>query len=372
MDQFKIGPSIYEFKTLIEFIDQFNVSSKDTIFTEKFLYEKYMKDKVDCNFIFQDDYGLGEPSDIIIDKILKDIHGQQINRIIGIGGGTILDITKLLCIQDATSTNEIFEDKIPFVRDKGLILIPTTCGTGCEVTCVSVVDVTKRKTKIGKRIEANYADSAVLIEELLDNIPPKVFLYSSVDALIHALEIFVAPTGNPYNDVFCKEAIKIIIKRYKDLVENGLEKRFDYLQEFLRASTFSGIALSNTVCGAVHGLAMHFGSVHHVPHGESTARFLMGVFNKYVELSPEGKLIEVSQIINEALGINADLKGSFLALEELINTLIPRKPLREYGVKEEDIEKYVDKVIESQQRLLINNFIELSKDDLISIYQNVY
>lgn len=372
MDQFKIGPCIYEFKTFIEFIEQFNVSSKDTIFTEKFLYEKYMKDKVDCHFIFQDDYGLGEPSDIMIDKILKDIHGKEISRIVGIGGGTILDITKLLCIQNATSTEEIFEDKIPLVRDKELILIPTTCGTGCEVTCVSVVDMTKRNTKIGKRIEANFADSAVLIEELLDSIPPKVFLYSSVDALIHALEIFIAPTGNRYSDVFCKEAMKIIIKQYKDLAENGLEKRFDYLGDFLRASNFAGIALANNLPGAVHALAMQFGSVHHVPHGESTARFLMPVFHKYAELSPTGKLIEVSQIIKEVLGIETDIKGSFLALEEILNRLIPKKPLREYGVKEEDMETYVDKVIESQQRLLINNFVELSKDDLISIYQRIY
>lgn len=372
MDKFQIGPTIFECKTVTDFRDRFNISAKDTIFTEKFLFEKYMKGKLDCNFLFQDDYGLGEPSDVIIDKILKDIHGKDMPRIIGIGGGTILDITKLLCIQNATSTEEIFEDRIPLVRDKELILIPTTCGTGCEVTCVSVVDITKRKTKIGKRIEANFADSAVLIEELLDSIPPKVFLYSSVDALIHALEIFVAPTGNPYNDIFCKEAIKIILTRYKDLVDHGIEKRFEHMEEFLRASTFAGIALANTVCGAVHALAMHFGSVHHVPHGESTARFLISVLNKYAELSPTGKMLEVAQIINEALGIDADLKGSLRALEEVINGLIPRKPLREYGVKEENIETYVDKVIESQQRLLINNFVELSKPDLIAIYRNVY
>jgi 4-hydroxybutyrate dehydrogenase len=370
--KFQVGPKIVEFKTFAEFITHFHVSSEDTIFTEKFLYEKYMKDKVDCQFIFQDDYGLGEPSDIIIDKILKDIHGREIKRMIGIGGGTILDITKLLCIKDATSTEDIFEDKIPLVRDKELILIPTTCGTGCEVTCVSVVDITKRKSKIGKKIEANFADAAVLVEELLDSIPQQVFLYSSVDALIHALEIFVAKTGNPYNDVFCKEAIKIIITHYKDLLENGLEKRFDHIGEFLRASTFAGIALSNTLCGAVHAFAMHFGSAHHVPHGESNARFLMGVFNKYAELSPNGKLEEVAAIINEALGIDEDINGSFLALEELINKLIPKKKLREYGVKEDDIEVYVDRVIETQQRLLINNFTELSRDDLISIYQSVY
>ncbi|GAA0316518.1 4-hydroxybutyrate dehydrogenase [Bacillus carboniphilus] len=372
MYRFQLTPTIYELKTVDEFVEQFNISPEDTIFTEKFLYEKYMKGKLTCNFIFQDDYGLGEPSDIIIDKILQDIYGKEIKRIIGIGGGTILDIAKLLCIKDAQSTEEIFEDKIPLVRDKELILIPTTCGTGCELTCVSVVDITKRQTKIGKRIEENFADAAVLIEELLDSIPEKIFTYSSVDALIHAMEIFVAPTGNPYNDVFCKSAIDIILSRYKVLVEEGLDKRFDYMDEFLRASTFAGVALSNTVCGAVHAFAMHFGSVHHVAHGESNARFLAGVFNKYAEKAPTGKLQELSDVINHALGIDTDIKGSFQALEELIDKLIPKKKLREYGVKEEDIERYVDKVIESQQRLLINNFVELSREDLIDIYKTVY
>jgi 4-hydroxybutyrate dehydrogenase len=370
--RFQLKPTLYEFKTFQEFAEHFRLGPEDVIFTEKQHYERYLRDRVSCRFLFQDDYGLGEPSDVVIDKILQDIRGQNIRRVIGIGGGTILDITKLLCIKDAASTEDIFEERIPLVRDKELILIPTTCGTGCEVTCVSVVDITKRNTKIGKRIEANFADAAVLIEELLDAIPEKVFLYSSVDALIHAMEIFVARTGNPYNDVFCKEAIRIILSHYKKLLQEGLDRRFDYIGQFLRAATYAGIALSNTACGAVHAFAMHFGSVHHVPHGEANARFLMGVFNKYAELAPEGKLLELARIINEALDIKADLAGSFRALEELLDKLIPKKRLREYGVKEADIERYVDKVIETQQRLLINNYVELSRDDLISIYRSVY
>jgi 4-hydroxybutyrate dehydrogenase len=372
LSSFRVGPTIYELKTFQQFVEHFQVTAEDTIFTEKFLYEKYMKGKVDCQFLFQDDYGLGEPSDIIIDKILKDISGRKIKRMIGIGGGSILDITKLLCVANATSTEQIFEDQIPLVRDKELILIPTTCGTGCEVTCVSVVDITKQKSKIGKRIEANYADAAVLIEELLDSIPQHVFVHSSIDALIHAMEIFVAQTGNPYNDVFCKEAIKIIVTHFKKLAEEGLETRFAHIGQFLRAATFAGIALANTPCGAVHAFAMHFGSAHHVPHGESNARFLMAVFNKYAEIAPQGKLQELAQIINEALGIKAGLADAFQALEDLINKLLPKKRLREYGVREEDIEPYVDKVIETQQRLLINNYVDLSRDDLISIYRAVY
>lgn len=373
MYNFKIRPEISELKTFDDFVMQFDVNKEDTIFTEKFLYTKYMKGKVMCNFIFQDDYGLGEPKDIVIDEILKSIEGKDIPRIIGIGGGSILDITKLLCIDNARTTKEIFEDQISLVRNKELILIPTTCGTGCEVTCVSVVDITEKKTKIGKRIESNFADHAVLIEELLDEIPAGIFLHSSIDALVHAMEIFVASTTNPYNDMFCKESIKILVSKFKILEEEGLEKRFDLISDFLRGSTLAGIALSNTLCGAVHAFAMHFGSVHKVPHGESNARFLMGVFNKYAEIAPNGKLEELSEIIGEALGIPYTEKNvSFERLEELLNNLLPKKRLREYGMQEQNIESYVDKVIESQQRLLVNNYVPLSKEDLISIYNSVY
>ncbi len=370
--QFKVKPSVYEFTTIDEFAAHFPLSDEDTVFTEKFFHEKYLKGKFRCNFIFQDEYGLGEPSDFVIDRIFQDIRGQKIKRFVGIGGGSVLDITKLLCIKDAASVEEIFNEKIPLVRDKGLVLIPTTCGTGCEMTCVSVVDMTKKQTKMGKRIEANFADSAVLITEMLNEIPPQIFLYSSIDALIHAMEIFVAPTGNPFNDIFCKSAIGIILGRYGELVKDGIDKRFKYMDEFLRASTFAGIALSNTACGAVHALAMHFGSAYHVPHGESNARFLTAVFSKYAALCPGGKLQELAELINDVLGVKTDVKGAFDALEKLVDDLLPRKKLRDYGVKEADVPGHVDKVMETQQRLLRNNFVCLSREDLIDIYRKAY
>ncbi len=369
MNRFQLKPTIYEFDAFSSFTESFEIGNSDLIFTEKFFSMKYIQGNADCRVLFQDDYGLGEPKDTVIDKILKDIKNFQFDRLIGIGGGTVLDIAKLLCVKDAQTTEDIFSDVLPLVRDKGLVLIPTTCGTGCEMTCVSVVDMTKRGSKIGKRIEANFADSAVLIPELLNGIPESVFQYSSIDALIHAMEIFVAPTGNPYNDVFCKSSIDTILRRYRILSVEGLEKRFDFLKEFLRASAFAGIALSNTACGAVHAMAMHFGSAHHVPHGESNARFFIPVFQKYMSLSPKGKIVELAGIIKEALELSCSVEETFEEVGNLIDSIIPKKRLSEYGVREESIEWYVDTVIETQKRLLKNNFVPLSREDLIDIYR---
>jgi 4-hydroxybutyrate dehydrogenase len=365
-------PKISEFETFREFAEHFTLDEGDTILTEKFLYDRYMDGVVDCDVLFLDDFGLGEPSDTVIDAILDAIRGRKIKRIVGIGGGTILDIAKLLCVKDATTTEDIFDDVVAPIRDKGLILVPTTCGTGCEMTCVSVVDMTRRGTKMGKRIEANFADHAVLIPELLGNLPEKVFQFSSIDALIHAMEIFVAPTGNPYNDVFCSTAIRTILTRYRVLAEEGPEKRHDYVIDFLRASTFAGIALANTACGAVHALAMHFGSVHHVAHGESNSVFLVAVFRKYLEINPTGKLMELAAIINEAAGAGDAGADAFENLGKLIQRLMPRKSLAQYGVPEDQLGAYADKVMETQQRLLKNNFTRLAKEDLVAIYRAVY
>lgn len=88
MAGFQSKPNIIEYDKITQFRDEFNINKEDVIFTEKFLYENFMKGVFDCQYIFLDDYGLGEPSDVVIDKILKDIYGKKIDRIIGIGGGS--------------------------------------------------------------------------------------------------------------------------------------------------------------------------------------------------------------------------------------------------------------------------------------------
>jgi 4-hydroxybutyrate dehydrogenase len=373
MKTFSVNSQICEYPVFADFAKEFEVGQGDLVFTHGFLYHDYMEPlNLGCDYLFQEDFGVGEPDDHMVDKVLDAIQGKNYRRIIGIGGGTVLDISKLLAIKDAKTTEDIFEDKIPLVRDKGLVLIPTTCGTGCEMTCVSVIGITKRQSKIGKRIEANFADYAVLIPELVSKLPFDVFAYSSIDALIHALEIYVAPTGNPFNDVFCAEAIRVILENYQAMAEKGLDERKNRMDSFLRASTYAGIALSNTVCGAVHASAMYYGARHHVAHGESNYCFLPAVFQAYARKAPDGKIKDIANIIKAAMGIETDTEGAFIAMEELLNTIKPRKKMRDYGTKEEDLPQYVDKVFETQQRLLVNNYVPLSKEELLEIYKVAY
>ena len=368
MFQFQIKPKIKSYGSFAEFAKAEGLGPDDLVFTQGFLHKAYMQD-LNVQALFIEKYGLGEPSNTMIDAILVDIAKCDYKRMIAVGGGTVLDISKIINLDGVTNTFAAFDSKEEPTRSKGLIMVPTTCGTGCEQTGVSVVDFPSRGAKMGKRFENGFADTAVLIGEMLRGLPYDIFIYSSVDALVHAMEIYVAPTSSEYTDMFCVEAIRRILSGYSELIKHGPDKRFDSLDNFMAASNMAGIALGNVLCGAVHAMAMHFGSAHHVAHGESNSRFLMGVFKAYARINPEGKLRDISRIIADCLGVSDDTATAFAALDEMLAKLLPKKKLTDYGMKREDASAYADKVIATQQRLLVNNFVPLSREDLVAIYE---
>jgi 4-hydroxybutyrate dehydrogenase len=373
MKSFRLKTKINQCDSFADFAKEFEIGKSDLLITHGFLYSDYMAPcHLGCHTIFQEDFGTGEPNDLMVDNIINKISDMKYNRIVAVGGGSVIDIAKLLSIKDVTCTEDIFEDKIPMVRDKKLIIVPTTCGSGSEMTSIIVVDIKKKKSKIGKSVDAFFADDAVLIPELLTKLPYHVFLHCTIDALVHAMEIYVSPMGNDFNDVLCAEAVSLILTGFKDIIDKGPQARLSYLKEYQTASCMAGAAMANTACGAVHACAMHFGSKHHVPHGEANYTFLTSVFKKYAKLQSEGKIQKIADIINKKFAIRGDTFSSFEALDKLLNSLIKKKGLNEYGIDKASIEEYVDKVIETQQRLLKNSYVSLSRDDLIEIYETIY
>ncbi|MGE4485221.1 MAG: iron-containing alcohol dehydrogenase [Oscillospiraceae bacterium] len=374
MYNFSVNSKIHEIGTFEEFLTEFNVNENDLLFVNKFTFSDFLSGiKLPCRVLFYEDYSAGEPSDEMVTRVIQDLKKMDIRRVIGVGGGSVMDTAKLLCIKDAESYDDIYDEKVPLVRDKGLILIPTTCGTGCEMTCVSVIDRPKMRAKFGKRIACNFADHAVLIPQLLMKIPHKVFAGSAIDALVHAMEIYVNPMSGNFSKLFCCEAIRLNIKNFRKMAEEGPDAKFEVMDEFLLASAYAGIALSNDVCGAVHACAMHFGGEHHVAHGEANYRFLIAVFSTYAEMNPAGKVLnELAGVIRRELGTETDLLGTFLALDDLLDKIMPRKKLRAYGVIGERLPYYVDKVFETQQRLLVGNYVKMNKKEFLEIYKKAY
>lgn len=209
-----------------------------------------------------------------------------------------------------------------------------------------------------------------MIPELLKGLPFKFFATSSIDALIHAIESSLSPKANGMTKLFGRKAIEMILKGYMIIRDKGPEARFELLGDFLLASNYAGIAFGNAGCAAVHALAYPLGAAYHVPHGESNYAVFTGVMNMYMSIRSDGAIAELNEFMAGILG--CDVANIYTALEDLLNCLLPKKALKEYGMNEEEIETFADSVVENQQRLLGNNFVPLSRDQIRDIYQNVY
>lgn len=370
MSQFAIRPTIETFDSCRDFAAAFQLGPKDLILTNDFLYNPYFGPlNLPCPVLFQEKYGLGEPTDQMVEAIYRDMP-KDVKRVIAVGGGAVLDIAKILILKTVTPILDLYDGKIPPEKGKELVLVPTTCGTGSEVTNIAILALLSRNTKKGLAADCMYADQAVLIPELLKGLPFSVFATSSIDALIHAIESSLSPKANDFTKLFGYQAIDWIVSGYQAIRDKGPEARMDLLPQFLLASCYAGIAFGNAGCAAVHALSYPLGAVYHVPHGESNYAMFTGVMKMYLSVRTDGAIAELSAFLAQRLGCQPD--EVFAELENLLSCLLPKKALHEYGMKEEEIDAFTDSVIENQQRLLANNFVPLSREQIFAIYRALY
>jgi 4-hydroxybutyrate dehydrogenase len=371
MELIKIGTKIHKIDKFAEFAKEFNISKEDVVITHEFLYGPYMKDlNIEANFIMQESYGAGEPSDEMMNAILADAKKQPFKRVFAVGGGTVLDIAKLLILKDITNVVDAFEKTVPLIKEKELIAVPTTCGTGSEVTNITIAEIKSKQTKMGLAVEQLFPDHAVLIPSLLEGLPYKFYIYSSIDALIHAIESFVSPKSNSYTKLFSMKAIEMIFDIYLNIIEKGEEYRFERLEDIAVASNYAGIAFGNTGVGAVHALSYPLGGKYHVPHGEANYQFFTEVFKVYNEKNPNGSIKEVNQMISGILGVEE--AKVYDEIEVVLGKLLSKNKLSSYGMAKEEKEEFTDSVLATQVRLLNNNYVELTRDDILGIYSRLY
>lgn len=370
MKSFRIMPTLYQYETLGQFCTEFEVGNKDLILTNPRYYEKYFPKSIAlAKVIYVKDYGSGEPTDDMVNRICQDIADLHFDRVIGIGGGSILDIAKILILRNPAPVVDFYDGVRAVEKQKQLILIPTTCGTGSEVTSVSVLNVLSKGSKMGLQRDAEFADAAVLIPQLLEEIPESVFAASSLDAFVHASESYLSPKATAFSKMYSKEAIQMILTGYLKIAEQGFDSLKDLLDDFLLASAYAGIAFSNAGCAAVHAMSMPFSGAHHVAHGEANYAIFQGVFEAYDKLAPEGEIAEYKKIISDILA--CDFAEVFSKLDKLFAYILPRKSLSEYGVKEEELGHLTELVMEKQKRLTANNYVPLSKEIMMEIYRSL-
>ena len=291
MREIMLNTEIHKFETCAEFAREFALGADDLLFTIRPIYEAHFAPLgLPVKTLFWEDFGSGEPTDVMTDEIIAAASKLGFRRLVAAGGGSIIDIAKAVAVSGGRTTDELYAAAPDIKRSCGLVIAPTTCGTGSEVTNISIINRTRLGTKMGLVAPALFADQCALIPELLHGLPFEVFAASSIDALVHAVESALSPKATEFSKLLSYKAAEMIIRHYETIAREGREARTAMLGGFLLASNYAGIAFGTAGCAAVHALSYPLGGAYHVPHGESNYAVFTGVMKNYLEIKTDGEI----------------------------------------------------------------------------------
>ena len=162
----------------------------------------------------------------------------------------------------------------------------------------------------------------------------------------------------------------MIIRGYQTIAKKGPESRFSLLNDFLLASNYAGLAFGTAGCAAVHATSYPLGGKYHVAHGESNYAMFTGVLKNYLELRQDGEIAVMNEFLARLLGCGT--QAVYDRLEELLNQLLPKRSLHEYGVTRQDLRDFTHSVITGQGRLMDNSFVPLDETRVLKIYTELF
>jgi alcohol dehydrogenase class IV len=312
---------------------------------------------------------------------------------IGLGGGSPIDVAKVVSI--IAKYGGTVEDYIAPPIGKGkpiigsgypMIAIPTTSGTGSEVSPASVLTLTDRDLKVGISSQMQRPNLAIVDPLLTVSAPPKVTASTGIDALCHAIESYTTkkywhkpkpgdPKSRPiyggttvFTDLFAEKAIELIANNLREAYNNG--ENIEARTNMALASIMAGISFTNAGLGAVHAMSFPLGGKFHVPHGVANAILLPVVmeFNAKGNFKAFKKIAELMGECIEGLPDREAALKSAKAVEELCKDVgIPN--ISEFGVKEADLPQMAADTMKIQ-RLLSGNPRRVSEQDILSILKN--
>ena len=351
---------------LILFVD-FN--EHDLIVTSQKLYEdrlEILHDK--CTFLIKDDFGHGPLTDEMIDSIASKV-GANFKRIIGIGSGSILELSKLLSLEKIAPFTDVFKEKIKIKKVRDLILVPTNPGTGSEVTPYASVVIKSLGSQYVLNDDALYASYALLCPDLSLDIPFKIIASSSFDGFIHAFESYLSPIATTFSRALSFRSMELFLKSWLYISTHGTGAINEKIKKLLEAGAMGGVSYANAGCAAIHALAYPLSVRLKIAHGEANYIVFFDVVNIYYLKKPLGLIDNIAELIASILGCNKD--ESFKTLERLCNNILMRKRLSSYGMRENQILEFTDMVMTRQNMLIANGYVPLTVGEIADIYKNL-
>ncbi len=314
-----------------------------------------------------------DPRIEVVQKSVEKAKKEGIDLIIGFGGGSSLDIAKVTSIM-ITNTGKIDSlFGIDLVPNPGIpmILIPTTAGTGSEVTPIAILSDTKEKLKKGIVSPTLFPEVAILDPKLTIGLPPSVTAFTGMDALTHAIESYSSINATDLSDLLAFRAMELLSKNLRMAYAHG--ENLAARSCVLEGSLLAGIAFANAGVGAVHAFAYPLGGEFHLAHG-LTNTLMLPYIMRYNILGCPSKFAQMAKAFGEKVEGISELVGAEIAVrfvERLSDDLrVPRR-LRDVGIPEDAIPRLAEAAMKVT-RLLANNPRKLTPEDAVAIYKSAY
>lgn len=315
-----------------------------------------------------------EPTNVDVERLL-DTLPESVDAVVGIGGGSVLDISKLISVLYASPSenlacfNRLLEGETPESRIP-LVLVPTTAGTGAEATPNSIIAIPERATKVGIISPVMLPDYVALVPELTTSMPVHITASTGIDALCHLIECYTASVANPVGDNYAL----IGMQKFFANIEQVIETPEDLMVRLnlLWASYYGGASISHSGTHLVHALSYPLGGKYKIPHGLANSLLLVPVM-KHIYSHCEEKLANVYRLLPSA---NLELSEAEMAsalvdyLENLVQKLGLPTYLNDIGIEREQLPELAASAMQVT-RLLNHSPVKVSEQDVLELYQSI-
>jgi alcohol dehydrogenase class IV len=317
-----------------------------------------------------------EPTYGEVQALIDNFKTTGADLIVAIGGGSVMDAAKLasILVTDEYGVKELLDKPGMAKKCVPMVLIPTTAGTGAEVTPNAIVAVPEKELKVGIVNDNMIADYVILDARTIKNLPRKLAAATGVDALAHCIECYTSNKANPFSDLYALTGL--------DLILNNIEKACDDPEAMAEkenmqlAAYYGGLAITASGTTAVHALSYPLGGKYHIAHGVSNAILLAPVMRFNSGYAPfRARLADAyDHCCHEEQKVETEEeKAAWMIrrLEEIVRHLdIPTSLSKDFGVPESDLDALVESGMQVQ-RLLVNNMRPVTAEDARKLYLEV-
>ncbi len=320
-------------------------------------------------FIYYDNI-TPNPKDYEVHEGFKEYVRHGTDVIVGLGGGSSMDAAKAIAILVANGGRiHDFEGHDKISRPlPPLVLCPTTCGTGSDVSQFAVINDTERRCKITIMSRCVAPDISLTDPDTLKTLPDEFVGTTATDALSHAMEAFFSVASTTLTDVHAIKALRLLSTSLAPAVH---ERRPDDLENLARASLHAGMAFSNSLLGIVHALAHPIGGLYDANHGSINAILLPEVINYDIPVVTE-KLQELAWGLGHRSNDNINAAGERIqeTLDSLLEASGAPRSLRSIGVKKQDLPELARKALKDV--CIVTSPREADEEDLLRILERAY